>query len=195
VYYNQEANRGPGKQKTVKCAFCGKNFKNEFYMDRHMDLKHGDQLLSNATVCLADYCDVLHCQSKTHVACREDDVKHSQLRCRALFDRCFPLEANKRLHDVFLHHYCDNLSCRGAGGMKRTPLSQLYGSPGNTSSSGGRVVAVSVLVVFLIFYYAAMLYTRHETATRRDLRPLRNHRAAGLWWPRIVGALTRGHRD
>ena len=196
MYHYQESNQRPGRQKTVKCAFCGKSFKNQHYMDRHMDLKHEDKLLNNATVCLADYCDVLHCQSNAPVACREDDVKHSQLRCRALFDRCFPMEADKRLHDFYLHHYCDTLSCRGSGGERRSPFSQLHSSPGDASAPGGRVVLISILVVFLIVYYSAMLYLRRETATRRDLRPLRNNRQAGLWTS-ILKALSRGqgHRD
>lgn len=35
---------------------------NEFYLDRHLHNKH-DDYNSNTTVCLADYCSILGCQS------------------------------------------------------------------------------------------------------------------------------------
>ena len=55
-----------------------------------MDLKHGDQFLSNATVCLAEHCDVLACDASNGVLprpCRDEDMFVRQHRCRSMFDR------------------------------------------------------------------------------------------------------------
>ena len=59
VFLHQEQHKkSAGRQGYVKCLFCGKTFRNDFYMDRHLDNKHSDQFLPNATTCLADFCDV-----------------------------------------------------------------------------------------------------------------------------------------
>jgi hypothetical protein len=40
---------------------CTKSFKNEFYLDKHMGLKHQDVVNASSTVCLADLCPVFGC--------------------------------------------------------------------------------------------------------------------------------------
>ena len=58
LFGHHEAHKRPARQGNLKCAFCQKVFKNHYYLDRHMDNKHADLFLLNATTCMADYCDV-----------------------------------------------------------------------------------------------------------------------------------------
>ena len=81
-----------------------------------MDNKHTDELHANSTVCMADFCDVLNCEISLPIACHEAEMSRRRHRCRALFDRCFPMEADARLHDSFLHSFCDKV------GRYRMPL-------------------------------------------------------------------------
>ena len=57
-----------------KCDICGKAFSSEAYLDAHLERRHMHQLLHEHSedddvptpTCLADHCDVLHCQVHEH---------------------------------------------------------------------------------------------------------------------------------
>jgi hypothetical protein len=53
---------------------------------------------------------VLGCEPLAVTACQEGDMKRRRHRCRAILDRCFPLEADSRLHHTFTHSFCDTVS-------------------------------------------------------------------------------------
>ncbi|CAM9307174.1 unnamed protein product [Ectocarpus sp. 8 AP-2014] len=75
VFKDQELHKRlvPGKLDTFQCGYCQKQFKTEFYMDRHMDNKHADRLnLAGSDAighgiepapgrCLGDLCPELGC--------------------------------------------------------------------------------------------------------------------------------------
>lgn len=44
LYYSQEKAKTEIHRADWQCGFCGKHFKSEFYMDRHMHNKHADKL-------------------------------------------------------------------------------------------------------------------------------------------------------
>ena len=85
-----------------KCGYCKKMFKNEKYMDRHMDKMHQDKLIdASSSVCLADLCPIFGCQQKIDNSysksrpdsfqniglCREKDVEKVKYRCELLMKR------------------------------------------------------------------------------------------------------------
>ena len=49
---------GGGYTSNWTCGYCGKQFKNEYYLDMHLENAHMDQIQPNRTVCLADYCEI-----------------------------------------------------------------------------------------------------------------------------------------
>lgn len=42
-----------------KCGLCGKRFRNEWYLDKHLELKHNDSSDHGSRRCYADFCGVL----------------------------------------------------------------------------------------------------------------------------------------
>lgn len=61
LFYKQEKNKLCKHTGECSCQLCGKSFKNEFYMDKHLTLKHHDVVNHNATICLADFCPIFGC--------------------------------------------------------------------------------------------------------------------------------------
>ncbi|XRA97928.1 C2H2-type domain-containing protein [Pycnococcus provasolii] len=66
-----------------KCDICGKAFSSEAYLDAHLERRHMHQLLHEHSedddvptpTCLADHCDVLHCQcARTADGARRHDI-------------------------------------------------------------------------------------------------------------------------
>lgn len=46
-----------------RCGLCTKLFRSEHYLDMHLERKHAAALPRNASGCLGDFCDILHCPS------------------------------------------------------------------------------------------------------------------------------------
>lgn len=106
-----------------KCNYSGKVFKNEHYLDLHMELMYMNEVPSNGT-CLEEYCEVLgFCKvnetgmvdlfSSEPPPC--DDIKYERLKsmCESAIDLCLPFsdpekqELNEKLRSTF----CDGLTC------------------------------------------------------------------------------------
>jgi hypothetical protein len=49
IFRSQEAKKTKVSRSEWKCGFCGKRFKSEFYLDRHMTNKHVDKLDTTRT--------------------------------------------------------------------------------------------------------------------------------------------------
>lgn len=118
TYLDQEQHKAEVSRNDWQCLYCRKHFKNQFYLDRHMSLKHRDKLLSNTTVCLADLCPVFGCHTLERQAkraaeaaryqhdpipdlrrknfldvederCSEAEVEKNRYRCEVMLRRCF----------------------------------------------------------------------------------------------------------
>uniref|UniRef100_A0A7S4RK22 C2H2-type domain-containing protein n=1 Tax=Alexandrium monilatum TaxID=311494 RepID=A0A7S4RK22_9DINO len=107
-----------------KCGICGKAFRNEHYLDLHLERRH-----MNATpaggVCLADYCEVFEAcfsdqkfRRRSHqagqAACNHTILAGAKRRCNEAMTRCFPLqqEASRKLHAQLSRHWCQVLDCK-----------------------------------------------------------------------------------
>ena len=60
LYGDQEQHKRALRRSLYKCAYCGKTFSSEDWLDRHFDRKHADTLAADG-FCLGDLCDVLDC--------------------------------------------------------------------------------------------------------------------------------------
>jgi hypothetical protein len=98
TYVAQENMKIKERASQFRCGYCQKQFVNEHYMDLHLDRKHTDKLGSvgnKASICVADYCNVLSCIPQTKEdsikkVCKPDKMKSDELMCHVILDQCFP---------------------------------------------------------------------------------------------------------
>lgn len=65
LYAEQEAHKKEVTRGDWRCLLCGKHFRSEFYIDRHMHNKHTEKLSGSGTsICLADLCPIFGCTGK-----------------------------------------------------------------------------------------------------------------------------------
>ena len=80
LYGDQEQHKRALRRSLYKCAYCGKTFSSEDWLDRHFDRKHADTLAADG-FCLGDLCDVLDCaaaprRARTRPSYYDDDGLH-----------------------------------------------------------------------------------------------------------------------
>lgn len=116
-----------------KCGYCGKEFKNEYYLDLHMETRHMNETPSHNPVCLADYCgmfevcegDKKRSNSKSWkkgrsrpqnkvVECNEETIIRARRFCENALHKCFPIDddATKGIHAQLSRSHCQVLDCR-----------------------------------------------------------------------------------
>ena len=134
MYREQERHKVRVHARHWKSLYSDKVFRSEHYVDVHMDNRHADKIPEGATVCLADYCDLLRCddyfqanrhnfRESAHVVregrCKAREMRALQALCTALVGKCVPDEArtsaDEKLQLFFQHRICENLNCRDAG--------------------------------------------------------------------------------
>ena len=90
IYFEQERKKTEVDARHWKCEFCGKSFYSEYFTDQHMERKHGDMMVTENPVCLANYCDVLRCHavqstvqnnSPLQDSCNENEMLRLKARC------------------------------------------------------------------------------------------------------------------
>eukprot|EP00238_Polyblepharides_amylifera_P001502 CAMPEP_0196572184 /NCGR_PEP_ID=MMETSP1081-20130531/2267_1 /TAXON_ID=36882 /ORGANISM="Pyramimonas amylifera, Strain CCMP720" /LENGTH=177 /DNA_ID=CAMNT_0041889401 /DNA_START=305 /DNA_END=838 /DNA_ORIENTATION=+ len=112
-----------------KCNYCGKIFRTEAFLDTHFENRHSDHIPKGAEVCLADYCDLIHCDhdhplrvkhEHNFFACKPTDVEGKRHLCEAIAQKCFPREEGPDLanmHDFFVRQFCEAHTCSPARQM------------------------------------------------------------------------------
>lgn len=168
LYYDQEFHKKAMRWNLWRCRYCGKRFVSEYYLDKHLDLKH-QSLLNHTLFCPADLCDALDCSAyaslgKTPTSRHKRDAhvastqrRLSKRRAARLASSCpddEDLEAKKQRCRVvmgacgFEVAFCDQITCIGG---------RLIGSPPQFPSDNdnqGRSPGLIVLyLVFLGVYY------------------------------------------
>jgi hypothetical protein len=78
AYLDQEQHKSEVNRNDWTCLYCRKHFKSQFYLDRHMSLKHTDKLASNSTICLADMCPIFGCHTLERQAKRAAEALRYQ---------------------------------------------------------------------------------------------------------------------
>ena len=176
-----------------RCGVCDKIFSSEEYLDRHMERRHAD-MLTNDTLCLGDYCDVLRCprwlEDIQHraVACKPSEVAARMHLCQHVLHDCFPPGGDGRaLFERLNARFCQQLSCEWRAELHASPTATLRalealdrGAPSATLY----YVLAGVLVAGLAILYGTLFCWLRETKLcgRSDLRPRRAR--SGAWWQR-----------
>ena len=59
IFLDQEIHKHERSRSEWECGYCRKSFKNEFYIDRHMDNKHSDKLVVNFALFMFLFCKIV----------------------------------------------------------------------------------------------------------------------------------------
>lgn len=145
--------RGGGAHWT--CGICGKVFKNEHYLDLHMERRHMNETPRNG-VCLADYCEVYevcHIETKRRrkideQQCDNGTMAIARRRCEESLSKCLPLDEDKsrKLHAKLSKHFCQVLDCRIKEEQKKEHLSDYM-----------PVIVLLILVVLVCFIFFSIV--------------------------------------
>eukprot|EP00928_Gymnodinium_smaydae_P055163 TRINITY_DN3875_c0_g3_i1.p2 TRINITY_DN3875_c0_g3~~TRINITY_DN3875_c0_g3_i1.p2 ORF type:complete len:401 (-),score=83.88 TRINITY_DN3875_c0_g3_i1:33-1235(-) len=126
----KQKKRGSGTPQTSHsstwtCGICGKQFKNEHYLDLHMERRHMNTTPRDA-VCVADYCEAFDTCNKVDVdrpvgrsakkpttPCNQTQLLELREQCHETLAGCLSLtEAEPRLlHAKLSRHFCQSLDC------------------------------------------------------------------------------------
>eukprot|EP00741_Cyanophora_paradoxa_P006342 tig00000980_g6148.t1 len=188
-----------------KCGVCGKQFRSEFFLDKHLERRHSAFGTQNSSTCLADLCDVFDCAgviADMHAkgtfpaegeglptaaalprgvgaaACSERAMSKRRLSCQAILQRCFPPEgtdAARYLNDLFEQKFCEALTC------SERPLDAVRRAVAMRFTSG-RVrplyaALAALLLTALAVYYTLLWCSR----ARRPPRTLQRLPSARRW--------------
>jgi hypothetical protein len=178
MYSEQEGMYHYARHNLVMCDYCGKQFKSLFYVDRHMDLRHRDKLVTGAG-CLADWCDVLGCpkvEGVTDVQPRKcssgNDDAMPRHQCHTLVHRCFPPDSD--IYNAMSTYFCDQITCGEDGRLVSPALSSALRETLAGTRSTVRTVITATCVLFLFLFYAVMLVVRKSVTAQKDLRDFSN---------------------
>ena len=126
IFVNQELNKEQENRARWKCGYCNKKFKNEFYLDRHIDLKHNDTLnLHDYSGCVSDLCPIFGCSHEDFSSVASSSSSGSgmqacitkaermKFRCEKMVRDCFNQISGDNGHLVadFRSMICDSLTC------------------------------------------------------------------------------------
>lgn len=159
-----------------KCNVCNKTFKNENFLDEHLQNVHYEELYptgSNRTnlICWGDYCDILTCGSETQVPlvpCDQTEKDKRRFLCNAIVDQCFPSDkstTSHHLNELYQRIWCSKLTCEE---QEEDSLLKSFKSRWSSWSVFWTVIG-SLLTVFMIAFYVILFIYRRELQSH-DLR-------------------------
>ncbi|KAK9902033.1 hypothetical protein WJX75_001778 [Coccomyxa subellipsoidea] len=176
------------------CNLCKERFASEEAWERHYDRKHHVHIDPRRDVCLADYCELLHCDKinltpvsrqlraqqagdptlAPHAPCRETMAEQLRGSCRALAAVCFPEHggpAAEKLHRLFMEGVCAAHTCDTE--LQEDLLEQLAASERGTL--GYKLLIGLALGAMGVFYACLWVYYQYQTGfrSRGDVRRLR----------------------
>ena len=204
VFGTQERAKERVRSGYWRCALCGKAFVSEEYIDMHMDNRHADALLKPGAgeppaQCMAELCDMLHCDTfeaqatNTHfeglsaalsAGCDARDAARRAEECARAATACFPPTsgpASVHLKRTFEHEVCRMHTC-DADVLAQPSAFLSSGARRFDASSGGNAelghVAMAVLgglALFIIIgiyvsiYFAARCDHVHTRTIQDDM--------------------------
>lgn len=125
-----------------------------------------------------------------HGRCNEEKLKGVRHFCEVLMNRCFPgseggrgsgeEELASRLHEYFVRHHCDLLTCEGAPRMFR-----IMSGHHAEFHRGAYLTMLIVLVVLLALYYLSIYCWTKDMRRMKDLKRARKEKMGA----RVAGAL------
>lgn len=164
-----------------RCNKCGKLFRTEHYLDKHLGRKHTDLLSTTAHACLGDYCDILQCPSwvfrvRQHAStvgarpCKAGEHDAARHSCSHLMHECFLAGGDRvDMHHVFEameDKFCAPLTCAGRQQIVERGATFDAGALAAGDGPGtGYYLLASVLIIGLAFMYGFTLCSLGERGT------------------------------
>ncbi|XP_014512189.1 uncharacterized protein LOC106770871 isoform X1 [Vigna radiata var. radiata] len=171
IFSDQEEHKIFVDRHEWQCGYCKKSFREEKFLDQHFDNRHYNLLNVSHGKCLADLCGAMHCDAVTNFRsprskCNMAAAARNRHLCESLADNCFPTSdgpAAGRLHELFLHQFCDAHTCSG----KHKPFSR----GGKDQSSFFRLAAGALILVLLPVFYLFLYLIQSDVKNRtQELR-------------------------
>jgi len=116
------------------CGLSGKVFKNEHYLDLHLERKHMNETPIGG-VCLADYCDAFEVCEKDKIKrrpkdvgeCNNETMAEKRHQCEQAMAKCFPLanEETRKMNAQLTRELCRVLDCRVRAERHRESSSEM----------------------------------------------------------------------
>ncbi|CAG9464587.1 unnamed protein product [Pedinophyceae sp. YPF-701] len=180
-----------------RCNLCGKSFRSETYIDKHIANKHPGLLVAGSDACLAELCDVVHCEHveqatslskrfryRPSILCNSTVKAERREACEDLARTCFPPQASKeakRLNAYFQAQFCRAHSCDR---RLRVPLP--LGQARTTFNSAWLTCAIIAGLCLTVWYVVAgCLMWERSAANAGDLKRLGRPRGRS-WWSWLV---------
>ncbi|CAL8466213.1 g5749 [Coccomyxa elongata] len=192
--------RRPGGHKFL-CTICKDSFPTEDAWEQHFERNHQPDHDPGRDVCLADYCELLHCDKVNltphsrqlraqhggdptlapHAPCRESAAAQLQRSCRAVADACFTAhggQAATKLHRLFVEGVCAAHTCDAR--LQDHLLEELAAS--ERGAVGYKLLVGLALGALAIFYACLWMYYQYHLGFRSqgDVRRLRHSKASRL---------------
>lgn len=203
LFYKQEKNKLCKHTGECSCQLCGKSFKNEFYMDKHLTLKHHDVVNHNATICLADFCPIFGCSyhrtkesttRKRDVAiddkksfnviepCTEESLATRKHQCEQLLSSCFPSQSvAASLNAFFKSQVCESISC--VNGIFKSPLFDSQSSDWSLVFEVLRWAGLIGILFFIIVYGSMqnLFVLSSSSSSSSWMKPQRSNFFQKIW--------------
>jgi len=170
-----------------KCELCDKVFSTQETLDQHQSRKHTSDIRQNATVCLADLCDILVCNydigPQLPVACNEDFMKKRRFYCEKIMHKCFPTGASDvahQLNELFTSKFCDRLTC-----VKTVPeednedLLEKHSHKWTVRSVLYSTAGIVIIGSLCVLYIGVCIY-RRELKLNNDLRRVSSNKILSI---------------
>ncbi|XP_029129791.1 uncharacterized protein LOC109811277 isoform X2 [Cajanus cajan] len=189
IYRDQEQHKFHIDINEWQCGYCKKSFYEEKHLDQHFDNRHSNLLNLSESQCLADVCGALHCDHEINSGskkskCNPAAAARNKLLCESLANDCFPINEGptaSRLHEFFLHQFCDAHSCagrrkpfsRGRRGSLDVDLTECVGEEKTIKNKTNVFyIVVSILLVILLLLYYLYIYL-YQRGMKRETQMLK----------------------
>jgi len=173
-FRTQEKEKHKIRRDRWECGICGKLFKSERHIDRHLDYRHTTN--TKNTFCISDACSHLRCHTQMPLPdslSSEERVQLARVRsercdellmqsrrsaCEDVARLCFESET---LRSNFLQEYCLSLTCSRHDFTTTAPsLKRKLDIPDNNHTFHN--IFIFFIVFGTLFYYLKLLFLRRR---------------------------------
>ncbi|KAK8811330.1 hypothetical protein WA158_003064 [Blastocystis sp. Blastoise] len=144
-----------------RCGYCGKKFRNEFYLERHFDNKHGNALLENS-ICIANIKDIFSgviskdIGNRTISICDIPNWERKYFVCQKTVSTCFPPDSSKLsslLYNYMTSYLCHPLNCNAINEDYQPEF-----LPYDDEKNVFMVITVIIIIVLLLLILVLIIY-------------------------------------
>jgi hypothetical protein len=127
----------------MPCGYCGKQFRDQRFLDLHFEHRHMDKMVPHAHNCPHDYCDIVGCQCVSD--CSDEVVSATRGKCRSTLTACFAtMDAQT---EQLVADACDTLDCE----VMQENCAKEQSSMEAVTDALGMSVFAALMIFFFLF--------------------------------------------